>query len=290
LRAPSTFPTHDPMKYAFDVANFGPFADPRVLADLAHRTEDAGWDGFFIWDHVQVSWPDAVGDTTVQLAAIAMATSRIRFGAMVTPLPRRRPWKLAREAATLDQLSGGRLILGIGLGGDWFTELSTFGYPLDDVVRAEILDEGLAVLTGLMSGETFSFAGKHYTIKPTQFLPKPIQPRIPIWIAGTWPRPRPFRRAARYDGVIPSASNIEKGLTPDDIRAITKFIGEHRADARPFDIMADGETAGKSRREAADIVAPFIEAGATWWNEAPLPWKTTLEEVRARIDAGPPRT
>lgn len=277
------------MNYAFDVANFGPYADPRVLADLARRAEDAGWDGFFIWDHVQVAWPEAVGDTTVQLAAIAMATSRIRFGPMVTPLPRRHPWKLAREAATLDQLSGGRLILGIGLGGDWFTELSTFGYPLDDLVRAEILDEGLAIVTGLLSGEPFSFAGKHYTVKPTQFLPRPIQQRISIWIAGTWPRPRPFRRAARYDGVVPASLDIEKGLSPDDVRAIARFITKNRNSSNPFDLVAGGDTIGKSTREAAEIVAPFIEAGATWWNEAPLPWKTTLEDIRARIDAGPPR-
>lgn len=289
MRAPSTFPKHDPMKYAFDVANFGPYADPRVLADLARRAEDAGWDGFFIWDHIQVSWPDAVGDPTVQLAAIAMATSRIRFGPMVTPLPRRHPWKFAREAATLDHLSGGRLILGIGLGGDWFTELSTFGYPVDDLTRGEILDEGLAIVSGLLTGEPFSFAGKHYTIKPTQFMPKPVQPRIPIWIAGTWPRPRPFRRAARYDGVVPMSSNIEKDLSTDDVRAIARFIKEHRAGNGPYDIMHAGDTAGKSKREAADIVAPFIEAGATWWNESPLPWKTTLDDVRARIDAGPPR-
>ncbi len=277
------------MQYAFDVANFGPYADPRVLADLAHRAEDSGWDGFFIWDHIQVSWPDTVGDPTVQLAAIAMATTRIRFGALVTPLPRRHPWKLAREAATLDHLSGGRLILGIGLGSDVFTELSTFGHPTDDVVRAEVLDEGLAIVSGLLSGESFSFAGKHYTVKPTQFLPKPIQPRIPIWIAGTWPRPRPFRRAARYDGVVPMSGNIEKDLSTDDVRAIAKFIAQNRKDTGTFDILHAGDTAGKSRREAADIVAPFIEAGATWWSEAPLPWKTTLEQVRAHIAAGPPR-
>jgi alkanesulfonate monooxygenase SsuD/methylene tetrahydromethanopterin reductase-like flavin-dependent oxidoreductase (luciferase family) len=277
------------MKYAFDVANFGPYADPRVVADLAHRAEDCGWDGFFIWDHILVSWPDAVGDPTVQLAAIATATSRIKFGPMITPLPRRHPWKLAREAATLDHLSGGRLILGIGLGGDWFTELSTFGYPVDDVVRAEILDEGLAIVTGLLSGDQFSFAGKHYSIKPAQFMPKPIQPHIPIWLAGTWPRPRPFRRAARYDGVVPMSANIEKDLSIDDVRAIAKFIKEHRSGAGAFDIVHAGDTTGKSKREAADIVAPFIEAGATWWFEAPLPWKTTLEQIRARIMAGPPK-
>ncbi len=277
------------MKFAFDVANFGPYADPRLLADLAHRAEDSGWDGFFIWDHILMMGGGTVGDPTVQLAAIAMATSRIKFGPMVTPLARRHPWKFAREAATLDHLSGGRLILGIGLGGDWFKELSTFGYSVDEVVRAEILDEGLAIVRGLLSGEEFSFVGKHYTIAPTQFLPKPIQPRIPIWIAGSWPRPRPFRRAARYDGVVPMSADIEKELSPDDTRAIVKFIKENRTSADSFDIVHAGETAGKSQREAADIVAPFIEAGATWWNEAPLPWKTTLDEVRARIAAGPPR-
>jgi alkanesulfonate monooxygenase SsuD/methylene tetrahydromethanopterin reductase-like flavin-dependent oxidoreductase (luciferase family) len=277
------------MQYAFDVANFGPYADPRTLADLAHRAEDAGWDGFFIWDHILMMGGGAVGDPTVQLAAIAMATSHIRFGPLITPLARRHPWKLAREAATLDHLSGGRLILGIGLGGDWFGELSSFGYPVDDVVRAEVLDEGLAILTGLLSGEQFSFAGKHYTVKPTQFLPKPVQSRIPIWIAGTWPRPRPFRRAARYDGVVPMSSNIEKDLSVEDVRAIAKFTKERRNNDTPFDIVHAGDTAGKSKREAADLVAPFIEAGATWWNEAPLPWKTTLDEVRARIAAGPPK-
>jgi len=278
------------MKYAFDVANFGPYADPRLLADLAHRAEDAGWDGFFIWDHIQILPPDPVGDPTVQLAAIAMATSRIRFGAMVTPLPRRHPWKFARETVTLDHLSNGRLILGFGLGTDWvFKELSTFGYALDEVVRAELLDEGLAIVTGLLSGEPFSFAGKHYTIQPTQFLPKPVQSRIPIWIAGTWPRPRPFRRAARYDGVVPMSGNIEKDLSADDVRAIARFIAKQRKANGPYDIVHAGDLGGKSKREAIDIVAPFIAAGATWWNEAPVPWKTTLDEVRARIDAGPPR-
>jgi alkanesulfonate monooxygenase SsuD/methylene tetrahydromethanopterin reductase-like flavin-dependent oxidoreductase (luciferase family) len=277
------------MKYGFDVANFGPYADPRVLADLAHRAEDSGWDGFFIWDHVLIVGGGPVGDPTVQLAAIAMATSRIRFGPLITPLPRRHPWKLARETATLDHLSDGRFILGVGLGGDWFGELSSFGYPTEDVVRAEVLDEGLAIVSGLLSGEEFSFAGKHYAIKPTQFLPKPVQPRIPIWIAGTWPRPRPFRRAARFDGVVPMSSNIEKDLSVEDARAIAKFIAENRTNAEPFDIVHAGDTTGKSKGEAVDIVAPFIEAGATWWNEAPLPWKTTLDEVRARIEAGPPK-
>lgn len=277
------------MRYAFDLANFGPYADPRTLAQLAHEAEDSGWDGFFIWDHVQVSWPDPVGDPTVALAAIALATKSIRFGPMVIPLPRRYPWKVAREAATLDNLSNGRLILGIGLGSDVLTELSTFGIPTDDIVRAEMLDEGLAVLTGLLSGEQFSFSGKHYTVKATQFLPKPVQPHIPIWMAGTWPRPRPFRRAARYDGVVPITADIEEQRTPELIRAIVAFIAKHRTIDAPFEVVQSGITPGKSRAEDADIVAPFMAAGATWWFESPLPWRTTLDEVRARIRNGPPR-
>jgi alkanesulfonate monooxygenase SsuD/methylene tetrahydromethanopterin reductase-like flavin-dependent oxidoreductase (luciferase family) len=278
------------MRYAFDLANFGPYADPRTLAGLAHEAEDSGWDGFFIWDHVQVSWPDPVGDPTVALAAIAMATKSIRFGPMVIPLPRRHPWKVAREAATLDHLSGGRLTLGIGLGSDALTELTTLGIPTDDRVRAEMLDEGLAVLTGLLSGEQFSFLGKHYTVKATQFLPRPVQPHIPIWMAGTWPRPRPFRRAARYDGVVPITANIEEQRTPEMTQAVTAFIAKHRNNDAPFDVIHSGITPGKSRAEDAAIVEAFAAAGATWWFESPLPWRTTIDEVRARIRFGPPPT
>jgi alkanesulfonate monooxygenase SsuD/methylene tetrahydromethanopterin reductase-like flavin-dependent oxidoreductase (luciferase family) len=277
------------MQYAFDLANFGPYAGPRVLADLAHLAEESGWDGFFIWDHIQVGWADPVGDPTVQLAAIAIATKRVKFGPMVTPLARRYPWKVAREAVTLDHLSGGRLILGVGLGGDWFTELSTFGYPISDATRAEILDESLDIVRGLLSGEPFSFGGKHYTVKPTQFLPKPVQSRVPIWIAGTWPRPRPFRRAARYDGVVPMSANIEKDLTAEETRALIAFIKHNRKSEGPYDVVHSGITEGKSKSQDAEIVAPFIEAGATWWFEAPLPWKSSLEAVRARILAGPPK-
>jgi alkanesulfonate monooxygenase SsuD/methylene tetrahydromethanopterin reductase-like flavin-dependent oxidoreductase (luciferase family) len=186
-----------PMQYALDLPPFGELADARALAALAHEAEDAGWDGFFIWDHIQTEPSMPVADPWVALSALAMTTERIRLGALVTPLPRRRPWKLARETVTLDRLSNGRLILGVGIGSDhWHHELSTFGEPVDDQTRAAMLDEGLEVLTGLWSGEPFSHQGQHYTVQSARFLPMPVQsPRIPIWVAGIWPRKAPLRRA-----------------------------------------------------------------------------------------------
>lgn len=152
------------MRYAIHLPNFGDYGDPRLLAELAGEAEDHGWDGFFIWDHIIAPGAMPVADTTVTLAAIALETHRIQFGPLVIPLLRRSPWKVAREAVTLDHLSDGRLILGIGSGGDWFAELTTFGLPVNDVLRAEQLDEGLAILTGLMSGEEVAHKGKHTTL------------------------------------------------------------------------------------------------------------------------------
>ena len=278
------------MRYAFDLPNFGPYANPLLLAELARDAEDAGWDAFFIWDHIQVGWPEPVADPWIVLAAMATATRRILLGPMVTPLFRRHPWKLARETVTLDHLSGGRLVLGVGLGIDIFGEISAFDGPLDDKVRATMLDEGLGVLLGLWSGEKFSFNGKHHTVRDTQFLPTPVQkPRIPIWVAGSWPHKPPFRRAARFDGVAPIVGDIEKSLTPADIGAIVAYIKSQRTSDAPFDVVQFGETAGESAEQDRAIVAPYAQAGATWWLESPLPWKTPLEKVRARIRKGPPR-
>jgi alkanesulfonate monooxygenase SsuD/methylene tetrahydromethanopterin reductase-like flavin-dependent oxidoreductase (luciferase family) len=277
------------MLYAIDLPNFGDYGEPRLLADLAAEVEAHGWDGFFIWDHIVAPDAMAVADTTVTLAAISLETRRIRFGPMVTALPCRSPWKLAREAVTLDRLSNGRLILGIGLGGDRFAELSTFGFPLNDRVRAEQLDEGLEILSALTSGEEAIHEGKHYMLKPTRFLPAPVQKRIPIWIAATWPRPRPFRRAAKYDGVAPVSLDIEADLTVEQMRGVHALITSNRKTGAPFDIVKFGTTIGQSREEDARKVAEFAEAGATWWFEAPNPWKSTLEQVRVRIRSGPPK-
>ncbi len=176
------------MRFGISFSTIGPYSDVRVIGDLAREAEDAGWDGCFVWDHIQAGWLETVADPWITLTAIALATRRIRVGTLVTPLYRRHPWKLARETVTLDHLSRGRMILGVGLGSDLFGEISAFGGPLDDRVRAQMLDEGLAVLTGLWSGEPFSFSGAHFKINDTCFIPAPVQlPRIPIWVAGTWP-------------------------------------------------------------------------------------------------------
>src|SRR5882757_3782415 len=150
------------MRFGIDTPQFGPYANPRTLAELARQAEESGWDGFFIWDHINVNWPEEVADPWIALAAIASTTSRIRLGALITPLARRHPWKVARETVTLDHLSNGRLVFGAGIGSDSGREYSAYGDSPDDKLHAAMLDEGLAVLTGLWSGEPFNYEGVHY--------------------------------------------------------------------------------------------------------------------------------
>ena len=171
------------MKYAVDIPNFGAWSDPGKVAEFARRIEDVGWDGLSIWDHIIV-WDGAeVSDPWVCLAAAAAVTERITLMPMVTPIPRRHPWKLARETVSLDLLSKGRFILGVGIGWPTDPEFTRFHEEEDLRTRADMLDEGLCVLTGLWSGESFSFEGEHYQVEPVTFLPTPIQkPRIPIWV------------------------------------------------------------------------------------------------------------
>jgi alkanesulfonate monooxygenase SsuD/methylene tetrahydromethanopterin reductase-like flavin-dependent oxidoreductase (luciferase family) len=275
------------MRFALNLAAFGTLADARKLAELAHEAEVAGWDGFFVWDHLQTEPGVAVADPWVTLSAIAMATERIRIGALITPLPRRRPWKFARETATLDRLSNGRLIVGVGIGGDWWGEYSAFGEDPDNKVHGEMLDEGLEVLTGLWSGEPFSYNGAHYTVRQAQFLPTPAQsPRIPIWVAGIWPRKTPLRRAARWDGLCPLVN--ESAPTPDNVRAMAAFIRQQRASGDPFDIAVTGYVGNKTPAEASALLKQYADAGATWWQEGFLP-NDTIDVVRARIHQGPPQ-
>ena len=275
------------MHFALNTPNFDIYGDPRLMAELAHEAEESGWDGFFIWDHIGANWPSAIADPWIELAAMAMRTKSIKIGPIVTPLPRRRPWKVARETVTLDMLSAGRLILGVGIGNDAGREYSCFNESSDDKQHGEMLDEGLEVLTKLWSGEPFSYEGKHYQIKNAQFLPKPVQqPRIPIWVAGTWPTKKPFRRASKWDGVCPIGHDGE--MTVEQFREMISYVKEQRKNTVPFDVVASGHTSGTDKEKDAEIVASFANVGVTWWQEC-FDWNYSLDQVRQRIHQGPPK-
>lgn len=282
------------MKYAIHAPNFGTYSDPRLLAELAYEAEDSGWDGFFLWDHIMWKWPphekqEPSSDTWTLLAAIAARTERIRLGPLVTPLPRRRPWTVARQAVTIDHLSGGRLVLGAGIGGDWFGDYSAFGEPSGEKEHGEMLDEALEIISGLWSGEPFSYSGTYYQLRDAHFVPRPLQqPRIPIWIAGFWPSKKPYRRAARWDGVAAEARSDLGYLKPQDFEEIRTFINEHRTHDGQFDVTHIGRTPGEDRSAAVDMVAPYAEAGVTWWLERIGDRQDTLEEMRPRVRQGPP--
>lgn len=281
------------VRYAVNLPNFGPYADARTVAGLAADAEAAGWDGLFVWDHVTFikAWTLPIGDPWVILTAAALATERIRLGTMVTPVPRRRPSKLARETVTLDRLSGGRLVLGVGLGEPADDEYGTFGEVTDATARAARLDEGLEVLAGLWSGKPFSFQGAHFQVTEVTFQPAPLQePRIPVWVGGSWPGTGPFRRAARWDGVAPmKAGGQPEPLTPAEVREVVAAVRAHRRDQAPFDVLVGGVTEGKDPAADRDLVGPLAEAGGTWWSEWLSPLRGDLDDIRARVRQGPPQ-
>jgi alkanesulfonate monooxygenase SsuD/methylene tetrahydromethanopterin reductase-like flavin-dependent oxidoreductase (luciferase family) len=274
---------------AVGLPNVGEYGDPRLLVTLAEEAEAAGWAGVFVWDHVayrERGWP--VADPYVVVAAIAAATSRVRVGVLVSALARRRPWKLARETASLDVLSGGRLVVGAGLGSQAHEEFAAFGEDPAPRVRAEKLDEGLAILVGLWSGEVFSHHGRHYTVDETVFRPRPLQrPRIPIWVAGRWPARPPFRRAARWDGVFATFDGVGHADTPDpaQLAAVVKYTLSQRDGAdTPFDVVIEGQSSGVD----PGLLAPFEAVGLTWWIEK-LGWfRGSVDAARERVRRGPP--
>jgi probable F420-dependent oxidoreductase len=281
------------MQYAIDIPPGEEFSDPRTLAELAREAEQAGWDGFFIWDHMVLGPSELVLDPWVGLAAVAMTTTRMRIGTVVTPIPRRRPWKLARETASLDRLSNGRLTLGVGIGLG-AKEWDDLGEETSQKARGEMLDEALQVLTGLWSGEPFSFEGKYYQVKNARFLPTPIQPHIPIWVGGFWPNKAPMRRAARYDGVFPLFDVWQEPQKIERFKEAVAFVQAQQPAHRPFDILAIGNT-----RDSRDVelVRAYQEAGANWWMEAVDPWSFgwqdsgpwPVEAMRQRVRLGPSR-
>ena len=248
------------VKHAIFLAPFGELSDPRILADLAAAAEERGWDGFFIWDHVNYAAPvRAVADPWVALAAVACATQPLRHGPMVTPLPRRRVQKVARETVPLDLLSSGRLTFGVGLGSLRNNELEPYGEVTDPRERARLLDQGLDELVRYWAGE---------------FEPVPVQqPRIPVWVAAVWPHRPPVRRALRWDGVFPI-----RLPGPDALAELVSEIGQSRPAGEPFDVVAEivpGADPG-----------PWARAGATWI-VTDIGSQPILDQVREVIDAGP---
>ena len=288
------------MKFGLTMPPFGPYADPNYLASIAQEAEQAGWDGFFIWDHVIYDHPyHPLVDPWIALAAIAAKTSQIRLGAMITSLARRHPWKVARETVSLDLLSKGRLLFGAGLGDPPERDFGTFNEPEDAKIRAARLDEGLTILDGLWSGQPFSFQGEHYIVKETVFLPTALQqPRIPVWIGGRWNNHAPMRRAARWDGFFPL--KWRSMVSVDEWKDIRAYIQEHRTSDSSFDWVQGGSTPGDQPDQAAQIVAPYQEVGVTWWVEQIDPWRFGLgwddlmspevvESMNQRIRQGPPK-
>ena len=277
------------MKYGFVIDG----GDANAVSELAQEAEAAGWDGVFISDAIDIgmgknSPPLPWFDPWIVLAAMAMRTDRIRIGTMITPVPRRRPWKLARETVTLDQLSNGRLIFGAGLGAaEHDGGFHKVGEAMDLKIRAERLDEGLAILAGLWSGKPFTFDGEHYSVQGMTMLPTPAQaPRIPVWIPGVWSKERSLQRALRWDGIIPQKHKSMERLTPAEVRELKRFVDEHRSEPTPFDIVVGGMTPGGNRKRAVMTVRAFAEAGATWWLESQM---TSWDKLRKRIQQGPPR-
>ncbi len=276
------------MHYGLYMPNFGRAAHPRVLAKLASDAEKSGWDGFSLWDHL-VEWDKRVPiyDSFTSLAAMAASTQRIRLGTTVTPLAKSKPWLVARQMATLDHLSNGRMMLGVGLGAEESTDYERFGEVGEDRILAEKLDESLDIITGLWKAKPFSYNGKHYRVKKTVFLPAPVQkPRIPIWVGGLWPRKGLFKHAARWEGVIPLRAPSELA-EPEDLREIMAYIKMHRTGRGHFDLVKIGWTSGVDQREDRLKVAPYVEAGITWWLESLYTKQDSPEKTRQRIRQGP---
>jgi alkanesulfonate monooxygenase SsuD/methylene tetrahydromethanopterin reductase-like flavin-dependent oxidoreductase (luciferase family) len=266
------------MRHGLFLPPFDALANPDLLVELAIDAERSGWEGFFLWDHLKYGRRVRdILDPYICLGVIAAATSAMELGVMVTPLVRRRPAVLARQAVTLDHVSHGRMVLGFGLGDDFAGELSSFGDEVDATVRGQMLTEGLEVLTDLMSGEALNHEGEFYRASDARFLPVAVRPGgIPIWLAARWPNQAPLRRAANYQGVFVI------GLSdPADIAVLRQRLGESGADLENFDIVVLGAV--------GDDVRAWDNAGVTWRLAQIGPFEIDVSAVREIVLAGPPR-
>ncbi|HJP88239.1 MAG TPA: LLM class flavin-dependent oxidoreductase [Candidatus Limnocylindrales bacterium] len=272
--------------------------DALEQVQLAREAEAAGWDGVFTWDGIHVADDIETYDPWALLAAFASVTSRVTLGAIISPLSRRRPWKVARETTTVDRLSNGRLVLPVGLGAKDDRAISGITRPPEAATsreRAELLDETLHILEGLWRGEPFAFDGEHYAFDAMAFRPTPIQrPRIPIWVVGAWPSDRSMERVVRYDGWLPywlprkdTTEGLARPEEPQQLREAIDWIAERRS-LDGFDIVMEGTTPADDPVAARTTVDGWADAGATWWIESD--WNTfDVGAQRRRVAAGPPR-
>ena len=274
------------MRYGVVLANLDDYADPRVAVRLARAAEEAGWEAFFVWDHLGFVWGTPSSDPWVNLSAVAVSTTRLKLGTAITPLARRRPQIVANALASLDLLSRGRVVFGAGLGGVT-QEFTAFGEPGDMKVRAAMLDEGLSILSGLWSGASVTHHGPHYAVEGLSLIPLPLQrPRIPIWIGGE--SAPALRRAARWDGWLAPTTSPDGTPTmaksPERIAEMAARVRRHRTTDAPFEVAVDGYS------EPGDPTLPraYEAAGATWWLESIHGMRGSLEEMLARVEAGPP--
>jgi alkanesulfonate monooxygenase SsuD/methylene tetrahydromethanopterin reductase-like flavin-dependent oxidoreductase (luciferase family) len=266
--------------YGICLANIGTYSDPRAAVRVAEAAEQSSWEGIFVWDHLAFAWGPPAADPWIVLAAIASSTERLLIGTAVTPVARRRPHVLANQVATLDVLSGGRVIFGAGLGGS-SSEFGKFGEPTDAKVRAAMLDEALELLRRLWSGQEVTHNGEHYMVDGVTLAPTPVQERLPIWIGGN--KPPSQGRAARWDGWMPDSTYPPgAGATPERVGEGLARIGELSEDPeRRFDVAVIAEQ-GVSEPRA------YEQAGATWWLESVQDRRGSPEEMLALVNSGPP--
>jgi len=263
------------MRYGLLVANLGAYSDPREVVHLAQTAESAGWESLLVWDHLGFVWGPPAADPWVTLAAVAASTSKLLVGTGITPVPRRRPQVLAHQVATLDVLSGGRVVFGAGLGGVP-SEFTTFGEDAAPRIRADKLDEGLDLLRRLWSGERVEHRGSHYQVNGATLAPAPIQQPLPIWIGGNSTRAR--ARAGRFDGWFADTSTAEHmSVTPDELRALAADLPLGDG----FDVIVHGYS---------DQVDPrsYEAVGTTWWLEDIHDLRGPSDELLRLVEAGPP--